>query len=108
VPTAPLHPCPRNGCPVLVQRGYCPTHAREKEQQRYNADTRKWYYTKDWKLLRQLTLAKDPVCVQCKVAPSTLVDHVVPHRGDRALFFSLGNLQGLCARCHGQKTASGR
>ncbi|WP_432443079.1 HNH endonuclease signature motif containing protein [Martelella lutilitoris] len=28
------------------------------------------------------------------------VDHIQPHRGDRALFFSLGNLQTLCKFCH--------
>ena len=30
-------------------------------------------------------------------------DHIVPHRGDRALFFNSGNLQSLCDIHHGQK-----
>jgi len=31
-----------------------------------------------------------------------VVDHVVPHRGDRALFLDPGNLQTLCPEDHGQ------
>ena len=40
------------------------------------------------------------------VTAATEVDHVVPHRGDIALMFDLGNLQALCAHCHARKTAS--
>jgi 5-methylcytosine-specific restriction protein A len=92
---------------VLVQKGYCPTHAREKERTRYNAETRHWYYTTEWKVLRAITLHADPICVECKTAPSTLADHKVPHRGDRAKFYDLSNLAGMCVTCHGRKTARG-
>jgi 5-methylcytosine-specific restriction protein A len=47
--------------------------------------------------------------VLCKAAgrlePATVVDHVVPHRGDERLFWDKGNWQGLCKRCHDAKTA---
>lgn len=31
---------------------------------------------------------------------STLVDHVIPHRGDARLFWNRDNWQGLCDHCH--------
>ena len=32
--------------------------------------------------------------------PACEVDHVVPHRGDRQLFWDANNLQSLCKPCH--------
>ena len=107
VPTAPLRPCTQAGCPALVGKGYCPTHALAKARTRYNVDTRKWYYTKAWAILREVAFARQPVCAECRTQPSTVVDHKVPHRGDRAMFYDSNNLQGLCVACHGRKTARG-
>jgi 5-methylcytosine-specific restriction protein A len=37
-----------------------------------------------------------------------VVDHVIPHKGDRALFWDeANNWQALCARCHALKTNAG-
>lgn len=102
-----LRPCLEPRCPTLTDKARCPPHSRTKEQQRYNADTRKWYYTKAWQTLRLLVLSEEPVCMECYVQPSTAVDHVVPHRGIHGLFWNRGNLQGLCATCHGRKTQRG-
>ncbi|MEP2204764.1 MAG: HNH endonuclease signature motif containing protein [Tateyamaria sp.] len=33
-------------------------------------------------------------------APATVVDHIIPHRGDEALFNDRNNLQSLCTPCH--------
>lgn len=34
-----------------------------------------------------------------------MVDHVVPHRGDKNLFWNArGNWQALCVSCHSRKT----
>ncbi|HWL55465.1 MAG TPA: HNH endonuclease [Paracoccus sp. (in: a-proteobacteria)] len=33
-------------------------------------------------------------------ANATLVDHIKPHRGDKALFWNWNNWQALCAPCH--------
>ena len=112
-----LHP----HCSVIVGRGYCAAHARQQEQQRGTAAARG--YTAPWAkraaLFRRLyplcgqrpgNLA--PVMSQChdegRVTIATQVDHVIPHRGDLALFWDeLGNWQSLCAACHSRKTASG-
>jgi 5-methylcytosine-specific restriction protein A len=43
-----------------------------------------------------------------RVTVATLVDHVVPHRGDIDLFWDeLHNWQSLCAACHARKTTAG-
>lgn len=34
------------------------------------------------------------------VTAATVVDHVIPHRGDKDLFFASNNLQSLCEHCH--------
>ncbi len=52
-----------------------------------------------------------PLCANCLskgiLAPATVVDHIVPHRGDRALFWDENNWQALCKSCHDRKTGSG-
>jgi 5-methylcytosine-specific restriction endonuclease McrA len=34
------------------------------------------------------------------VTAATVVDHIVPHRGNEALFWSIDNWQPLCQPCH--------
>ena len=52
-----------------------------------------------------------PLCAECerqgRVTAATVVDHIVPHKGDKAMFWGSGNWQGLCAPCHNAKTARG-
>ena len=61
------------------------------------------YGRAQWQRLRKHQLAIEPLCRFCqqlgKVKPATVVDHVVPHRGDVNAFF-LGALQSLCKPCH--------
>jgi len=52
-----------------------------------------------------------PVMSRCydekRITPVALVDHVIPHRGDQALFWDEeGNWQSLCWSCHSRKTAA--
>jgi len=43
-----------------------------------------------------------------RVTAATVVDHVVPHRGDPVLMWDeIGNWQSLCTDCHGAKTIRG-
>lgn len=35
---------------------------------------------------------------------ATVVDHIVPHRGDDRLFWDEENWQALCKNCHDSKT----
>jgi 5-methylcytosine-specific restriction endonuclease McrA len=49
-----------------------------------------------------------PLCEECLghgvAMPATVVDHIVPHRGDPKLFWDRSNWQALCKRCHDRKT----
>jgi 5-methylcytosine-specific restriction endonuclease McrA len=57
-----------------------------------------------WRRLRAVHLAEHPLCVMCqregRTTPATVVDHIVPHRGDHALLMAAANLQSLCAPHH--------
>lgn len=61
-----------------------------------------------WKRARKQWLRDHPLCADCEgvglVTAACEVDHITPHRGDRALFWSRKNWQGLCKRCHSRKT----
>lgn len=57
-------------------------------------------------------MQEQPLCVLCqrlgRIEAATVVDHVVPHRGDELLFWDAGNWQPLCKRCHDTKTGRGQ
>ncbi len=65
-------------------------------------------YTKEWSRYRRRFLREHPLCAACqsegRLVPATVVDHIVPHRGDRALFWDPANHQPLCATHHSRKT----
>ena len=50
----------------------------------------------------------NPFCVKCyeegHITMATVVDHIVPHRGDQKLFWDRGNWQPLCEHHHNVKT----
>jgi len=51
-----------------------------------------------------------PLAVQAaegKIVPATVVDHIIPHRGDQKLFWDQTNWEALCKECHDKKTGSG-
>ena len=78
-------------------------------------------YTKRWARATKAFLVRYPLCgmrpnqqrpvmSRCfdavRRTPATLTDHVVPHRGDSALFWDeANNWQALCRDCHAIKTA---
>jgi 5-methylcytosine-specific restriction protein A len=80
---------------------------RELERQRPSAARRG--YGPRWRRARAAYLARHPLCVRCRevgrLEPATVVDHVVPHRGDPVLFWGETNWAALCKRCHDRKTA---
>jgi 5-methylcytosine-specific restriction protein A len=80
--------------------------AQHERQRTAHEPWRKWYHRAQWKKLRGLCLARDPVCKMCNREASTVADHIRPHRGIWALFCDLANLQGLCKPCHDKKTAT--
>ena len=107
--------CGWAGCNKLTAGYYCDEHAKAAKAKReareiYKGTRRKFsaayhglYATSRWRAMRNAFLKANPFCVSCGAA-ATVADHVIPHRGDEALFFDTGNLQALCARCHSRKT----
>jgi 5-methylcytosine-specific restriction protein A len=66
-------------------------------------------YNYRWRRARLDYLRRNPLCVECLkhgyVAAATIVDHIVPHRGDEVLFWDEENWAAMCAGCHSRKTA---
>ena len=63
------------------------------------------YRTQTWRKLRAVKLARDPLCQRCLVdgrgsVAANVAHHKKPHRGDATLFYSLWNLESVCAPCH--------
>lgn len=66
-------------------------------------------YTYRWQQARARYLREHPLCCYCeregRLTPATVVDHIVPHRGDEQRFWSESNWQPLCASCHSSTKA---
>jgi 5-methylcytosine-specific restriction protein A len=115
--TLPLKPCRRAGCPELVcGGGYCAKHRKDARRikstiQGERGESGEWhglYYTVRWREMRAAQLIREPYCRDCGThgvrSMATDVDHIVPHRGNRTLFYDETNLQSLCHACHSRKT----
>ncbi len=102
----PLVYCAQPGCPMLVPRGRCRTHAVQLEHARPNYAIRRWYRTPQWRALRrQVILDAVSTCARCDQVTRTLdVDHILDHAGDPSRFWDRTNLQALCSTCHARKT----
>ncbi|CRM71346.1 HNH endonuclease [Pseudomonas sp. 25 E 4] len=117
MPPRPKKPCTAQGCNVLTRNPrYCDDHAdigksaeaKRRERQRETSAQRGYSYK--WQQARKAYLAKHPLCVECErqglVVAATDLDHVVAHKGDKAVFWDSSNWQPLCHPCHSRKTAS--
>ena len=65
-------------------------------------------YGYKWQQAREGYLRLHPLCVMCeakdRTTSATVVDHIIPHRGDQKLFWDSGNWQPLCKSHHDAKT----
>lgn len=69
-----------------------------------------------WRRLRQWRLSVEPLCRYCAgghcdhrpladhapycIRFATIVDHIIPHKQRKALFFDASNTQSMCKQCH--------
>lgn len=108
MPRKPRLPCRHHGCPNLSDAPYCELH-RISQPKRESAAVRG--YNASWRIARLRFLRNNPLCAEClrqgRITPATVVDHIIPHRGDVNLFWNEQNWQSLCKCCHDQKTAKG-
>lgn len=105
--------CRKRGCNQLTRdpSGYCEPHRKQRKQEvqrKYEAKNGNPYNNRRWRNARAQFLANNPLCVRCKekgiINTATVVDHITPHKGNMALFWSVSNWQALCATCHNSKT----
>ena len=85
---------------------YCDEHIGLHPEENRSASARG--YGSRWRRLSKAFLLAHPLCVECaregRYVKATVVDHIVPHRGDPVLFWDRGNWQALCHRHHSIKT----
>lgn len=117
-------PCKRPGCQgyAVPGTGYCAAHAVHAEAaaaatrahvDRLRGSAAQRGYDAEWRRRRKAKLVRDgyrcaetgPTGARC-LTPASVVDHIVPHRGDPLLFWDESNWQCLCKRHHDQKTAT--
>ena len=90
----------------------CETHRlaqRRRDEEGRPSATERMYDSK-WRKARAEHFAEHPYCVEChkrgRTVMATHVDHSVPHKGDRDLFWDKAHWQSLCAYHHNSKTAA--
>lgn len=98
--------CAYPGCPETTTTGqYCALH-RSQVNREYNRDFRRSDYYKTygrrWHTIRDLYIAKHPLCEEClksdKLTPAVLVHHIKPT--DVGGTHDESNLMALCNSCH--------
>ncbi|WP_180138435.1 HNH endonuclease [Acinetobacter sp. YH12043] len=111
-PQKAKRPCLSSGCKDFASnKGYCDKHqSRVKQRDRDRGTAHQRGYDAEWKKHRDQFLLEHPLCVECRrkgyVMPATVVDHIIPHKGDKDLFWNKSNWQPLCETHHNIKTAS--
>lgn len=108
MPFMPPTNCKHSRCNKLVPYGerYCEEHKPLHKSDRDSASKRG--YNSRWQKARLKYLHSHPLCVLCReqgrLTEATVVDHIIPHRGDQKLFWDESNWQALCKPCHDKKT----
>lgn len=74
--------------------------ARKARHDRTRPNARKRGYTREWEKARAEFLRTYPYCAMRCGNLATVVDHRIPHKGDKHLFWDRSNWQPLCAHCH--------
>lgn len=97
--------------PMHRPQGLPPPEQVARAYDRERGGARQRGYDGAWDKARKAYLNKHPHCVACwangNAIPASDLDHIIPHRGDRKLFWDRSNWQGLCAMHHGRKTRAG-
>jgi 5-methylcytosine-specific restriction protein A len=103
-----LKVCARPGCPNVTASGRCADCTAAADKARGSA-TQRGYNSRGHQAFRRAVLLRDPICVACHAAVSTVADH---HPVSRRDLLSLGlnandpeRGRGVCKRCHDRSTA---
>lgn len=81
-----------------------------EDRARRGTRTDRGYDSRWWKY-RALYLRQHPLCVLCaengRTVAATVVDHIVPHKGDQRVFWDPKNHRALCKPCHDARVDEG-
>ena len=111
MPYKPRPGCKYPLCPNKVEKGssYCRDHKKIMEKQRLTSTEGGYNYK--WQKFREEYLKKNPFCLKClkkgKLTKAKVVVHIIPHKGDKRLFWNESNMQVLCVHFHNKKTGKG-
>ena len=111
MPYAAPHPCAHPGCRALTHERRCREHQKQerREHDRDRPSPAARGYGHEWRKASRQFLHENPLCTECqrlgRLRAAAVTDHIVPHKGDMALFWNRENWQALCWRCHSRKTA---
>ena len=102
--------CNVDGCPTIYPAGEgsrCGKHRTEARRSRTGNNV---YSTKGHRIFRDRVLNRDPICVECNAAQSTVADHYPLTRRELVDQGKNPNSpehgRGLCALCHNKHTAA--
>ncbi|OTU34782.1 HNH endonuclease [Acinetobacter pittii] len=111
-PQRAKRPCLVGSCKDFASyKGYCDQHQdRIKKKDRERGTAHQRGYDARWEKDRTKFLDENPLCADHRkrgmVEAATVVDHIIPHKGDQVLFWDKNNWQPLCKSCHDRKTAT--
>jgi 5-methylcytosine-specific restriction endonuclease McrA len=99
------------GCGKLVASGVlCACQVKREAERKARAEqvrptARERGYDTKWQREREAFLKQRPICERVSNGkpcgqPATVVHHLVPHRGDRSLFWRRSNWSPRCRPCH--------
>ena len=98
----------KNG--ALCQRHFIQPAAKKKswKGKKRKIPSNPFYNTQEWRKLRSIFIAENPLCAACLLknsyTPAAHVDHIMPVRHYDSLKLEPSNLQALCHSCHSIKT----
>ncbi len=91
--------CPKHKALHPINKTYLPDHTEKTAARGYDSK---------WQKARKRFLETHPLCEICKkngkFTKATVVDHIIPHKGNMKLFWDTDNWQALCKPCHDKKT----
>jgi len=103
-------PCSYPGCNQLTTERFCEAHKKQERQrldERRGSSSERGYGSR-WRKARLYFLKEFPLCVECekqgRLTAATVVDHIIPHKGNKELFWDTRNWRPLCKRCHDRTT----
>lgn len=99
--------CAAFPCFYLAEGGsaYCHRHQRARQPK----ETDPFYLSVQWRKFRDWYITRHPVCEMCekveRLTRAVMIDHIVELK-DGGIQISEANVQALCWKCHGIKTAN--